>query len=68
MADKKIVLAADGSSATVSDAKLADLVTTAFSTNEFVSGTYGLIQKGLFVGAGMALQQYRINGTLNPFA
>lgn len=68
MTDKKIVLSADGATATVTNATIGDIVTTAISTNEFVSGTYGLIQKAGMVLGGMALQQYRINGSINPFA
>jgi hypothetical protein len=65
---KKIVLAADGASATVTDAEMLDIVTTLFSTNEAVTGSYGLIQRaGLFVG-GMSVANKRAKGTWNPIA
>jgi len=65
-ASKKVILAADGATASVADAELLDIVTTVFSSNEVVTGTYGLIQKaGLFIG-GMALQNKRRVGSWNP--
>jgi len=68
MADKKITLSADGATATVADATLTDVFTTMISTNTFVSGTYGLIQKAGFVLGGMAFQNSRKVGTWNPLA
>lgn len=68
MADKKITLAADGSTATVADATITDIFTTAISTNEFVSGTLGLAQKAGMVLLGMAFQNYRKVGSWNPLA
>lgn len=63
---KKIVLSADGATATVTDASFVDILTTALSTDSALTGAYGLVQKvGLFVG-GMAVQSYRKNGTWNP--
>jgi len=67
MADKKITLSADGATATVADATLTDVFTTMLSTNTFVSGTYGLVQKAGFVVAGMAVQNFRRVGSWNPF-
>jgi hypothetical protein len=65
---KKVTVAADGLSATVADATMGDIVTTLVSTDSAVTGTYGLVQRaGLFVG-GMATQEYRRTGRLNPFA
>jgi len=62
---KKIVLSADEATATVSAATISDIFTTAISTNTVVTGTYGLVQKGLLVVAGMAAQSYRANGSVN---
>lgn len=53
-------------SATVTEAKVMDILTTALSTDTAVTGSYGLIQKiGLFV-AGMSVQSKRKIGTFNP--
>lgn len=65
---KLITLSADGTTATVADAKVADIVTTAISTNTAVTGTYGLIQKGLMVVGGMALQNNRLGRGWNPLS
>lgn len=63
---KKIVLSADGATATVTDAVLLDVVTTLISTDSAVTGTYGLVQKiALFVG-GMSVQANRLKGSYNP--
>lgn len=65
---KKVTLNAAGDAATVADAGLLDVVTTVFSTNEALTGTYALVQKAaLFVG-GMAVQSKRVNGSFNPFS
>lgn len=65
-----ITVALNGSgvpAATCADATISDVFTSVISTTEAVTGTYGLLQKaGLFV-AGMAVQNYRLNGRLNPF-
>lgn len=64
---KKITLSADGETATVADAKLGDILTTAVSTDSAVTGMYGLLQRaGLFVG-GMAVNSFRLRGSINPF-
>lgn len=65
---KKIVLSADGATATVADAVVMDVLTTAISTSEAVTGTYGLIQKALLVGAGMAIQNNRLGRGWNPIS
>jgi hypothetical protein len=66
MANKKVILSADGATATVADATISDIFTTLISSNEAVTGTYGLFQRGaLFVG-GMAVQSKRKSGTWNP--
>lgn len=66
MKSKKVVVAADGT-LSGADAEMMDIVTTAVSTSEAVTGSYGLIQKALFFGAGMAVQNKRIAGNWNPF-
>lgn len=63
---KKIVLAADGNTATVGDADIADIFTTLVSTDSYVTGTYGLVQRGLLVVAGMSIQSKRKLDTFNP--
>lgn len=66
-ASKKVTLSADGLTATVADAVAMDILTTAISTNESVTGVYALAQKAaLFVG-GMAFQNKRVGGSINPF-
>lgn len=69
MSHKIVVTPANGTtpaSASVSDAKIMDILTTAISTDSAVTGTYGLIQKAaLFVG-GMAVQSKRKLDTFNP--
>lgn len=67
MASKKVTLSADGTTATVVDATLGDIVSTLLSTDSTVTGLYGLTQRaGLFI-AGMAVQNKRVGGSLNPF-
>lgn len=51
---KKVTIASDGT-ATVADAKIGDILETAISTDTAVTGTYGLIQKGVLVGLGYLL-------------
>lgn len=64
---KKIVLSADGATATVTDAVLLDVITTLVSPDSTVTGTYGLVQKiALFVG-GMSVQAKRLKDSYNPF-
>lgn len=63
---KKIVLAADGATATVAEASISDIFTTAISTDTAVTGTYGLVQKGLLLVGGMMIQSKRKLGTFNP--
>lgn len=64
---KLLTLAADGATATVADADMMDIVTTALSSNKTLTGTYGLVQKLGLVGIGMSIQNYRKAGSLNPF-
>lgn len=63
---KKIVLAADRATATVADASISDILTTVISTDSAVTGTYGLVQKGLLLVGGMMIQSKRKLGTFNP--
>jgi len=65
---KKIVLAADGLTATVADATIGDILTTAISTSEAVTGAYGLVQKGLLFVGGMAVQNNRLGRGWNPIS
>lgn len=65
---KKLVLSADGATATVAEATVSDIFTTAISTNEAVTGTYGLVQKAGLVVLGMSIQNKRKADTFNPFA
>lgn len=65
MSSKKIVVDAAGVP-TATDATLMDVVTTLISTDSAVTGTYGLIQKGLLFVGGMSLQSKRKLGTFNP--
>lgn len=63
---KKLVLAADGATATVADATISDIFTTAISSNEVVTGTYALVQRALFVVGGMSIQNVRAGRGWNP--
>ena len=63
---KKIVLAADGATASVANATVADIFASVISTDTAVTGTYGLVQRGLLVVAGMSIQSKRKLGTFNP--
>lgn len=63
---KKIVLAANGATATVANATIGDIFTTVISTDTAVTGTYGLVQKGLLLVGGMSIQSKRKLGTFNP--
>jgi len=69
MSHKIVVTPAAGStpaSATVTEAKIMDILTTAVSSTEAVTGTYGLVQKAAFVVGGMAIQSKRLRGDFNP--
>lgn len=63
---KKLVLSADGLTATVTDAELADIVSTVFSSDTTITGSYGLVQRGLLFVGGMAVQNKRRMGSWNP--
>lgn len=62
---KKITLSADGTTATVADATMGDILTTAVSMDSCVTGGYGLVQKALFAAGGMAIQNHRLGRGLN---
>lgn len=64
---KKITLSADGATATVADAEATDIISTVFSSDEALTGTYGFVQKGLLVLAGMSIQNNRKGHGWNPF-
>lgn len=69
MSKKVTIIPASGNTpatATVVDATISDILTTAISTDSAVTGTYGLVQKGLLVVGGMAIQNKRKMGTFNP--
>lgn len=63
---KKITLSADGTTATVADAKIGDILSTVVSTDAAVTGIYGLGQKVLLVLGGMMANSYRLRGSFNP--
>lgn len=67
--NKLVTVAADGANtAIVADAVMADVLTSAFSTTAAVTGTYGLVQKGLIFVAGMAVQNNRLGRGWNPIS
>lgn len=65
---KKITLSADEKTATVVDAEATDIISTVFSSDETLTGTYGFVQRGLLVIAGMSIQNNRKGLGWNPFA
>lgn len=65
---KKITLSADGNSATVADATISDILTTAVSGDSCVTGTYNYVQKALIIFGGMALQNNRLGRGWNPIS
>lgn len=70
MASKKLTLvpaATEGgaATATVADATIGDIFTTAISTDQCLTGAYGVAQKIGFVIGGMAIQEYRRSGSAN---
>lgn len=62
---KKIVLAADGLTATVADATVGDVFTTIVSSNTALTGPYKYMQSAVLVAGGMAAQNYRLGRGLN---
>ena len=65
---KKVTLSADEATATVAEAEMTDVLSTVFSSDEALTGTYGFVQKGLLVIAGMSIQNNRKGLGWNPFA
>lgn len=65
---KKVTLASGEATATVADAEATDILSTLFSSDEALTGTYGFVQKGLLVIAGMSIQNNRKGLGWNPFA
>lgn len=63
---KKIVLAADGLTATVADAVLGDIPGALLSHTTFLSGTYGMIVTGLKVVGGMSIEANARSGSFKP--
>lgn len=52
--------------AVVTEAKILDIASTLMSSDSFVTGTYGLVQKLALVAIGMSVQSKRKLGTFNP--
>jgi hypothetical protein len=68
MASKKIVLAADGTTTTVTDATVSDIFTTIISSDTVLTGGYKYAQDAVKVVAGMSYQSHKMGGSWNPFA
>lgn len=69
MASQKVTVTknAEGKSVAVCEnAVVADIFTTAISSDQMVTGAYGFVQKAGLVAGGMVLQEYRRSGKLNP--
>lgn len=64
---KKVIVSATGVPS-AEDAKIADIFTTAISTDSALTGTYGLVQKVALVGLGMAIQNNRLGRGWNPLS
>jgi len=65
MESKKLVLAADGLTATVATATMGDILTTSIAMDSCVTGMYGLIQKAGFAAVGAAIQNNRLGRGYN---
>lgn len=65
MASKIVTLNAGETAATVADAVMSDIFTTAVSMNSAVTGMYGLVQKVGLVAVGMAVQNNRLGRGFN---
>lgn len=63
---KLVTLSADENTATVVDAKIGDIFSSILSSNQAVTGAYGLIQKASLVAGGMMINSYRLRGSFNP--
>lgn len=66
MASKKVTVNEGGTAATVVDAKIGDIFSTLLSTDDALTGSYGLLQKAGLVAAGMTVNSYRLRGSFNP--
>lgn len=62
---KKVTIKADNTTS-VQEAEIMDIVSTAMSTDQMLTGTYNLLQKLAFVGVGMVVQSKRKLNTFNP--
>lgn len=62
---KKLILNAAETEATVSPATLGDIVGTAFSTTEVLTGAYALAQRAALVAGGMMIQNVRLGRGVN---
>lgn len=62
---KIVTLNAAGDAATVAPATPLDVLTTSISTTQALTGTLGLVQRGLFFASGMAMQNYRLGRGYN---
>lgn len=66
MTSKLITLSADGSTATVTDATIMDIVTTSVSQTKKVTGLYGLFQSIGLVAIGMSAEAKIRANTFKP--
>jgi hypothetical protein len=64
---KKVTLSADGDTATVADAEIADVFSTIFSTDSCVTGMYGFLQKAVLFGGGLIVGNKRHSGEFFNF-
>jgi hypothetical protein len=67
MYNKVLTLSADGTTATVKDATLSDIFTTAISSDSCVTGLYGYMQKAAFTIGGMGYSNKRWSGSWTNF-
>lgn len=54
--------------ATATEARVGDVITTIISTDAAVVGMHGLAQRAILFAGGMAAQSYRKTGSLNFLA
>lgn len=68
MESKKIVLSADGATATVAAATVGDIFTTMLSSGEAVTGAYKYVQSAVWAGIGGAIDRRITTGAFGiPF-
>lgn len=65
MTSKVVKLNADGTAATVAEATVSDIFTTAVSMDSAVTGAYGVAQRLGLVALGMGFQNSRLTGSWN---